>query len=326
MELAALPVLGNNPRALALSPDGSKVYAAFALSGNRTTIIPSALAPPQPPAVNITNPPPKVALIVDAADTNWSDVIRYTMPDNDVVEIDAQSLAITRYFSGVGTVNLGLAVNPRSGDLFISNTDARNLVRFEPNVRGHVVDNRLTRIGIANGTVTAFDLNPGIDYSTLSNPSARAKALAQPTALAFAPDGSSLYAAAFGTDRIARVDTNGNVLARIEVGPTSETAVNSRTKRGPRGLALHPTAEFLYVLNRIANTLAVVSTVTDSLVREIPVGSFDPTPAFIREGRGFLMMRSCRETAPCPAPPATWMRRWTCWRGTWVIRSARWSR
>src|SRR6185436_5837410 len=153
-----------------------KVYAAFTLSGNRTTLIPPNRAPPQPAPVNITNAPPQVALIVDAADTNWSHVIQYTMPDNDVVEIDAQSLAITRYFSGVGTVNFGLAVNPRSGDLFVANTDARNLVHFEPGVRGHAVDNRLTRIALADGTITEFDLNTGLDYSTLPNPAAHTTA------------------------------------------------------------------------------------------------------------------------------------------------------
>jgi len=287
-ELASIPLLGNNPRALATSPDGTKVYAAFALSGNRTTLVPAALAPPQPPPLTITNTPPRVGLIVDATDTNWSHVIKYTMPDNDVVEIDAQTLAITRYFPGVGTVNLGLAVNPRSGDLFVANTDARNLIRFEPGVRGHAVDNRLTRIAVANGTVTPFDLNPGIDYGMLPNSSAQATALAQPTAAVCDPGGEFLYVAAFGTDRIARVNTNGNVLARIEVGPSSGAAVNPRTKRGPRGLALNAAAQRLYVLNRIANTLSVIETAGDTVLREIPVGSFDPTPTFIREGRGFL--------------------------------------
>jgi YVTN family beta-propeller protein len=210
------------------------------------------------------------------------------MPDNDVVEIDAQSLAITRYFSGVGTVNLGLAVHPFSGDLFVANTDARNLVHFEPGVRGHAVDNRLTRIGITNGAITVFDLNPGIDYGTLPNPAAQATALAQPTAAVCDPIGEFLYVAAFGTDRVARVDTNGNVLSRIEVGPSSGAAVNPRTKRGPRGLALNAIARRLYVLNRIANTLSVIDTAGDTVLREIPVGSYDPTPAFIRQGRGFL--------------------------------------
>jgi YVTN family beta-propeller protein len=287
-ELASIPLFGNNPRALASSPDGSKVYAAFALAGNRTTLVPPDFAPPQPAPVNITNAPPQVGLIVDAADPNWSHVIRYTMPDHDVVELDALSLTITRYFSGVGTVNLGLAVHPRSGDLFVANTEARNLVHFEPGVRGHTVDNRLTRIAVAEGTATAFDLNPGLDYSVLPNPAAQETALAQPAALVCDPGGGFLYVAAFGTDRIARVGTNGEVLARIEVGPSVGAAVNPRTKRGPRGLALHAAGQRLYVLNRLANTLSVIDTVEDRVLRELPVGSHDPTPAFIREGRGFL--------------------------------------
>src|ERR1700689_4439336 len=37
--VATIPVYGDNPRAMAVSPNGSTVYAAFALSGNATTII-----------------------------------------------------------------------------------------------------------------------------------------------------------------------------------------------------------------------------------------------------------------------------------------------
>ncbi len=45
----SIPVFGENPRALAVSADGTKVYAAFALSGNHSTILPDNIAPPQPP-------------------------------------------------------------------------------------------------------------------------------------------------------------------------------------------------------------------------------------------------------------------------------------
>jgi len=76
------------------------------------------------------------------------------MPDNDVVEIDVATLAISRYFTQVGTVNLGLAVRRVNGDLYVANTDARNLTHFEPNVRSHSVDNRLTRIAVGSGIVT----------------------------------------------------------------------------------------------------------------------------------------------------------------------------
>src|SRR5262249_47058304 len=47
-QLAVIPVFGEDPRALAVSMDGTKVYAAFALSGNHTTQIPAGTAPLQP--------------------------------------------------------------------------------------------------------------------------------------------------------------------------------------------------------------------------------------------------------------------------------------
>lgn len=301
----SISVFGSNPRALAVSPDGAKIYAAFALSGNRTTIIPAHVAPPPPAPANGSLPPaPRQGLIVDATDPSWTpSFIKFTMPDNDVVEIDAASLSVTRYFSRAGTINLGLAVQPVSGDLYVTNTDARNLIRFEPNLRGHVVDNRLTRISVADGTVTAFDLNVSLDYTLLPNLAAKATALAQPAAAVFEPGGNFLYVAAFGTDRVARVDGGGQVLSRIEIGPATGSTVAPRTKRGPRGLALNAVTARLYVLNRISNTVSVVDTTTDAVVREIPIGSFDPTPAVIRDGRGFLYdaKLSGNGTASCAA-------------------------
>ena len=287
--VASIPVFGGNPRALAVSPDGSKVYAAFAISGNATTIIPVPLAPPPPPPTNPALPPaPAQGIIVQATDPSWSSFIQFTMPDYDVVEINAASPSVTRYFSGVGTINLGLAVNPVTGDLYVANTDARNLVRFEPNLRGHFINNQITRISIASGTVTPFNLNPGINYAQLPNPIALATALSQPTATVFDPSGAFMWVAAFGTDRVAKVSTNGTVLQRIEIGNTPGSQSDPQNKRGPRGLALKASAQTLYVLNRISNTLSVVNTSTGAVTEEIPVGSYDPTPLAIRIGRGFL--------------------------------------
>jgi YVTN family beta-propeller protein len=285
--LKSIALFGNNPRALAVNAAGTRVYVAFALSGNRTTILPPLLAPPQPPATDPTvPPPPEVGLIIDAADPQWAPALRYTVRDLDVAEIDTATLQVSRYFPGVGTINLGLAVHPTTDSIYVANTDARNLVRFQPALRGHWVDNRITRI-TQGGRVTPFDLNAGIDYSLNPNPAARATALSQPTGLVVEPQGRWLYAAAFGTDRVAVVDLNTGAISRIEIGP-GESAIDPRNKRGPRGLALAPAAERLYVLNRISNTISIVDTSSQGVIGEIPVGSFDPTPAAIRDGRGFL--------------------------------------
>src|SRR5207237_7683739 len=132
--------------------------------------------------------------------------------------IDTGTFATSRYVAQLGTLNLGIAVQPVTVDLFLTNTYARNLVHFEPNLRAHCVDNRLTRITTSTGALTISDLNPGVDYAMLPNPAAQANALAQPTSIVFDPGGAFAYVAAFGSDRIAKVNSNGTVASRIELG------------------------------------------------------------------------------------------------------------
>jgi YVTN family beta-propeller protein len=119
----------------------------------------------------------------------------------------------------------------------------------------------------------------------LPNPAAQARALAQPAGIAFDPGGETLYVSAFGSDRIGVLDAAGEVRDRIDLRPPG---AGSRAMRGPRGLALHPDSLHLYVLNRVSNSISVVDAPARALLGEIPVGRFDPTPALVRAGRGFL--------------------------------------
>jgi YVTN family beta-propeller protein len=288
--VGTVAVLGKDPRALATSPDGSVVYAVVQRSGNGTTTINENAAPLPPPPTNTALPTaPRQGIIVRADDPAWAAQIPFTLPDNDVAEIDAATLTVNRYFGAVGTTNTAIAVHPLTGELWVANTDARNLVRFEPNVRGHAIDSRLTRITVgATPVVTAFDLNAGLDYTTLPNPAALATALSEPFGVAIDTVRDRVYVAAQGTDRVGVLDRSGNVVARVEIGSTPGAAVNSRDKRGPRALALHPTASRLYVLNRLSDTLSVVDTGALTVLSEQPIASVDPMPAALRTGRRFL--------------------------------------
>ncbi len=285
--LASIDVFGKDPRHLAVDASGTRVFAVIQRSGNGTTSIPDQ---PQtrPPGSSLPTPP-RTARIVRADDPAWAAQIPYTLPDQDVFEIDATSLAVTRTFRAVGTTNTGIAVHPTTGDLWVTNTEARNLVAFEPNLRGHAIDSRVTRITTgAQPTVTPIDLNPGIDYSILPNPAALGTALAEPYGIAIHPGTGRIYVAAQGTDRVGVLDGAGRVTARIEIGGTPGALVDTRHKRGPRGLALRADADVLYVWNKLSASLSVVDVATDSLLREIPLGSHDPTPQDIRDGRRFL--------------------------------------
>jgi YVTN family beta-propeller protein len=134
--------------------------------------------------------------------------------------------------------------------------------------------------------VTAYDLNPGINYALLPNPTAQANALAQPTAIVFAADGAHCWVAAFNSDRVAKVSSAGAVLARVDVRPVS--ANGSREMRGPRGLVLGMDGSRLFVLNKLSNTITTVDTASATVLAEVAAGSHDPMPQNIREGRGLL--------------------------------------
>ena len=145
-ELAFVTLTSQYPKALAVNAAGDRVYAVSKLSGNRTTLLPANLAPAQPAPTNTALPAaPDAGLIVTADDSRLSP--KPNMPDNDVAEINVSTHAVARYFKGVGTINFAAAVRPgASGELWIANTEARNAIRFEPVLKGHSVDNRITMI------------------------------------------------------------------------------------------------------------------------------------------------------------------------------------
>ncbi|MFZ4763869.1 MAG: beta-propeller fold lactonase family protein [Roseimicrobium sp.] len=281
-DLGTITLTGNYPRALAASADGTKVYVAFQLSGNRTTTLPYSLDRFQPAPTNTALPEaPKVALIVPTTDSRVS----YTVLDNDIAEINTASLTVTRYLSDMGTNLFDIATHPSTGELWTANTEALNLVRFEPVLKGHFADHRLTKVSLPGTSVASYDLNPGVSYAVLPNAAAQAIALVQPTALVFSTDGSHGWVAAFNSDRVAKFSNAGAILGRVDMRPSG---IGARGMRGPRGLALSADGSRLFVLNKLSNTVGVVDTAAMSVLAETAAGSRDPMPASIKEGRGFL--------------------------------------
>ena len=194
----------DTPRALAVSPDRRTVYAAGFKSGNQTTTVfelmvcdgfdpdtPCTFAGNTLPGGNpgpMTNfegkRAPETGLIVkfnratghweDELGRNWDAAVRLRLPDQDVFAIDADSLTQTASFSHVGTTLFNMVTNPRTGKLYVSNTEAINDVRFEgPGVvGGSTVQGRLaeTRISVISGnSVNSRHLNKHIDYDLLAH-------------------------------------------------------------------------------------------------------------------------------------------------------------
>ncbi len=291
-----VPIFGSDPRALATNRERTKVYVAIFEGGNRTSIlsenevVAGGGPPPADPPKKASLPdPPDVGLIIEWTGAHWIDEIGtknwetfvpipYTLPDNDVVELDANAAnPAPRYFTDVGALNFNLTVNPATGVVYVANTEAENLTRFEPNLIGRFVQNRVTIVDPAGaGTVTPVHLNPHINYAdSVGNAGERALSLSQPNGGDWDSVGTSLYVAAVGSGKIAVVDQAGAVTARAAVGD-GPTAVEVDDARGR-----------LYVLNRFTNTVAILDKASLAASGEVSLG-FQPEPAAVTEGRRFL--------------------------------------
>lgn len=276
---ARIPLDGLMPSAMEVTADGSRLYVASLLSGNRTTILPAAAAPLPPAPENPALPPaPRTALIVTADDPR----VGWTTLDHDIAEIDTATRQVLRWISGVGTHLFALTFHP-DGSLWCANSDANNLIRFEPELRGDFMKHRLSRIALPDTSVTHHDLNPGIARAITPTPASISLALAQPTALVFSSDGSRAWTAAYNSDRIAEIDTTtGDILRRVDI------RADGGLVRGPRALALSADGSRVFVLNKISDTLTTIATAGGERIAESRIGSANTLPTAHRIGRGVL--------------------------------------
>ena len=303
--LAIVTLFADTPRGLAASADGSRVYAAPFHSGNRTTTLNrDAVGNAKPlPNQNIENVvAPATGLIVkydgaawrDERGTDWSGSVRFTLPDHDLFTLDANATppAVTGQVSGVGTTLFNLAVHPLSGAIYVSNTEAQNQVRFEgpgrasTSVRGRIAESRVSVVDSGTARVEPIHLNSHLGFlvpqGATVDADTRAKSLAQPTALAFNPDGTTLYAAAFGSAKVAALPTSGLATGRFVPDSSTHIAVPA----GPAGLALGANGQRLFVYSRIAHQLSVIDTSSKSLLGSILM--FSPESTAVKAGRRFL--------------------------------------
>jgi DNA-binding beta-propeller fold protein YncE len=317
--LTVITLFADTPRALAASADGRTVYAAAFQSGNGTTSLHERIVTPNgglpPPHTNAQGAPqPPTALIVkyrtdptdgqlhwlDNVGRRWDDHVKLSLPDKDVFAIDALATPPAPkpngVFTGVGTVLFNMAVNPVTGKVYVSNTDARNEVRFEGHnlfgptqgapagsVRGHTAENRITVIDPAAGVVAARHLNKHIDYDQEGTAQEAAKSLAFPTEMVVTPDGRTLFVAALGSSKVGVFSTRELENDSFVPSEANQIPVSGG---GPTGLALEARAGLLYVLTRFDNAISVVDVRSRHEVGHVPM--FNPEPASVVKVRPFL--------------------------------------
>lgn len=205
----------------------------------------------------------------DTKGRNFSNGIRFNLPDLDVFAIDTETLNEKASYAHVGTTLFNLAVNPKSGDIYVSNTEANNATRFEgpgdfvnSTVQGNIAKSRITVISPANETVKARHLNRHIDYTDLKgNTINKHASLSTPTQLAISQNGETLYNAVIGSNKVAVLPTNqlsqdtfwDNSGEEFDPIKLSDNYIS--VDGGPSGLLLAEETKSLYVYTRFDNAL-----------------------------------------------------------------------
>jgi len=302
--LTIINLFADSLRSLAASTDGSRVYAAAFMSGNQTTILDELVVRGQKasPSTNVDGvQAPNTGLIVkkrdgiwvDEANTDWSSEVKFDLPDYDVFEIDATAdvPALTRQVSGVGTSLFNMALNPVRPELYVSNTEALNHVRFEgpghdaSTVRGHIVETRISVL--TNTDVSSVRMNDHVNFDREEGESVpqseSGKSLSQITAIAVSNDGNTLYAAAFGSGKLAFLDTDKLSQAQYSADASQQLLLPGG---GPNGLALSPDGSRIAVYMRFDNSVVLVDTSSRQVAASQAL--FNPEPDYIIAGRPFL--------------------------------------
>ncbi|MGZ3443980.1 MAG: YncE family protein, partial [Polyangia bacterium] len=291
----------------------TQVYAATGglPPGPNTITLPTPMGP-------LTIPMPPTGLIVkNVGGGHWMDaygkfydpLIKVNLPDLDVFAIDATAnppVAKSTHgaFAHVGTTLFNMAVNPVTGKVYVTNTEAHNEVRFEGHnagfttVRGHITDSRITVIDPAAGTVTPHDLNTHlVGHYEDATPAQKALSVAFPQDVVVTHDGSTLYTVAQGSGKLAIYST-----ADIEAGNLTPNAANQITLSGggPAGVALDEGHARAYVLTRFDNSISIIDTAHKTEIGKAKM--FNPEPASVSTGRKYLYdanLTSSNGTAAC---------------------------
>ena len=297
--ISTVTIAGSSPRALAVSPDGSKIYLAIFESGNHSTIVPetsvnSASGPyggqnPPPNSGTAFSPtiksglatPPKVTQIVrknaanrwlDGNARDWTSFITWDVHDNDVAVVNASSLAVT-YIKGLMTIVSGIAVAP-NGNVLAVGMESRNELRFEQNVNGVFVRCMGALLPSGAAGSAAFDMNPHLSYTSATTAD-KSPSIGDPRGVAFNTAGTTAYVAGLGSNNVIAMNaSSGARSATITVG------------EGPTGLVTSPDGTRLYVLNRFEGSVSVVGTGANTEIARIAF--HDSTPTTVKVGRPFL--------------------------------------
>jgi YVTN family beta-propeller protein len=211
-----------NPQALALSPDGTRLYVADNLSGGvvRTVTLASRTV-----ASSAAFGPGFVPVGVAAS----PDGTRVYVAVRDSQRVAADLIALVDPRSGAAlptTIGLGVGSEPTA-------------IAFTPDGRTAYVANRGAQ------TVSVIDTLGNAVRATLGG-------FRSPTGIAMTPDGAKVYVANSGDDTVSVIDVASGTASAIPI------ILPGVPSSGPAGIAVSPDGSHAYVSDRVANAVTEI--------------------------------------------------------------------
>jgi|GEM_PF-735790 len=272
---------GNSPKAVSVSPDGSRVYVGNT-ADNTITVINAATNG----IITTIQDNGGIGGIAVGADGTKVYVANLASNTVSVINASTNSL-ITRI--NVGTFPYGIAVSPDGSKVYVCNSSSNNVsvistatntvianiaVGSNPSCIAVSPDGR--RIYVTNGGSNTVSV-----VNTATNTVITNVAVGNiPVGVAITPDGSSAYIANQGTNSVSLINTITNTVTATIALPNS----------GPQGVSVSPDGRSVYITTMLSgnsglNNLFVISTATNTVTNSISAaGNLNTFGNFIAGG------------------------------------------
>jgi YVTN family beta-propeller protein len=226
--------VGKLPLAIAITPDGRTAYVVNGGSTNVTPIRTATGTALAPIRTGVVGSSPEYIAVTPDGKTAYVANIGCPCPDGSDVPP-----SVTAISTATNTVV----------KKFASRNANFNGIVIDPNGRTAYLLPSMVPIRIATNAVLPPIHLPG------------GTSVADPSAMAFSPDGRTGYVADLNRGTVSVIRTATNTVTRtIKVG------------RGPASIALSPDGATAYVVNEVSGTVSVINTATSRVIKTLEVG------------------------------------------------------
>ena len=299
--------VGPSPSSVAVSPDGSRLYAAssnhYLGKTSNTVSVVNTSSSTVTATVTVGDLPYRLALSPDGSRLYVTNAL-----DDSVSVIYTSSNAVTATIS-VGDFPTSMVTNFDGSRLYVTNTgdDSISVINTSSNTVTATISvgNTPTSLALsADGSRLYVAVSGGNGEVSVINTSSNAVTAtisvgSYPYGLALSADGSRLYVTNHMGYSVSVINTSSNtVTATVSVGTN------------PYGLAMSADGSRLYVANQGSNSVSVINTSSNTVTATVSVGSYPSNMATNIDGSRLYVANtdddtlSVIDTSAWPTAPA----------------------